>query len=64
MGEQLNLMLGNMKNAAERCDLMLQNKQMMQNREMRQETQWLQKHLQDMTNQIDVQVLRCIKIIC
>jgi len=57
MGEQLGMMLGNMKNAAERCNMMLQDQQMMQDREMRRETERLQKHLQDMTKQMDDAVM-------
>lgn len=51
--EQVHMALGNMKNAAERCDLMMQNKDMMQDKEMRQEMEQLQKHLGEMSQQAE-----------
>lgn len=51
--EQLHMALGNMKNAAERCDLMMQNKEMMRDKEMQQEMERLQKHLGEMSNQAE-----------
>lgn len=45
--------LGNMKNAAERCNLMQQDQQMMRNKEMKQDMDRLRQHLNDMTTQAD-----------
>lgn len=53
MGEQMGLMLGNMKNAAERCNLMLQDRQMMQDRDMRKDMDRIREHLHDMTGQLE-----------
>jgi hypothetical protein len=49
----MGMTLGNMKNAAERCDLMLQDREMMRDRDMQQEMQRMQRHLSDMTEQMD-----------
>ena len=51
--EQMGMTLGNMKNAAERCDLMLKDREMMRDRDMQQEMQRMQRHLSDMTEQMD-----------
>ena len=52
-GEQLALTIGTMKNAAERCNLMLQDQEMLQDREMRQEMERLRLHLNDMTGKAE-----------
>lgn len=51
--EQVHMALGNMKNAAERCDLMMQNQDMMRDKETRQEMEQLQKHLGEMSQQAE-----------
>jgi DNA replication protein DnaD len=56
MGEQMGLMLGNMKNTAERCNLMLQNETMMRDREMRQDMDRIRTQLKDMTGQLEESV--------
>jgi len=56
MGEQMGLMLGNMKNAAERCQLMLQDQTMMQDQQMRQDMDQIREQLRDMTGKIEESV--------
>lgn len=51
--EQMQMTLGNMKNAAERCNLMLQDRTMMRDRTMQRDMDQLRQHLQDMTGQMD-----------
>lgn len=51
--EQLGMTLGNMKNAADRCELMLQDREMMRDREMQQEMEQMQVHLSEMTEKMD-----------
>lgn len=51
--EEMQMTLGNMRNAAERCNNMLQDPAMMRERDMQQEMERLRLHLQDMTGQAD-----------
>lgn len=51
--EQIQMALGNMKNAAERCNLMLQDRQMMRDPSMMQDMEQLRRHLHDMTGQAE-----------
>jgi predicted PurR-regulated permease PerM len=53
MSEQMGMTLGSMKNAAERCEMMLQNKDMMQDRIMRRETDRLREHIHKMTGDME-----------
>ena len=50
-GEQLGLTIGNLKNAAERCNLMLQDPQM--DRVMQRDMEQLRQRLNDMTGQAE-----------
>lgn len=52
-GEQLGLTIGNLKNAAERCNLMLQDPQMNQDRVMQRDMEQLRQRLNDMTGQAE-----------
>jgi len=52
-GEQISMTLGNMKNAAERCDLMLRDREMMRDRDMQQDMDRMRNHLTDMTNEME-----------
>lgn len=52
MNEQLGLMAGQVKNAAERCELMLRDPELIRDREMEREMEQLRTHLQDMGAQI------------
>jgi len=52
-GENLGMTLGNMKNAAERCELMLRDREMMRDREMNQEMERMRRHLSDMTDEME-----------
>jgi len=52
-GEQLEITLGNMKNTAERCELMLQNRDMMRNQDMERDMQRMQRHLSEMNEAMD-----------
>lgn len=47
-GEQLEITLGNMKNTAERCEFMLQNRDMMRNQDMERDMQRMQRHFSEM----------------
>jgi hypothetical protein len=51
--EQMGMTLGNMKNAAERCDLMLNDPEMMRDQDMKQEMERMQRHLFDMTTEME-----------
>ena len=51
--EQLGLTIGNLKNAAERCNMMLQDRQMTQDRAMQQDMEQLRQRLNDMTGQAE-----------
>jgi hypothetical protein len=51
--EQLGLTIGNLKNAAERCTLMLQDREMAQDRVMQGEMEQLRQRLNDMTGQAE-----------
>lgn len=51
--EQMHMALGNMKNAVERCDIMLQNEEMIKDRNMQQEMDRLQEHLGEMSAQAE-----------
>lgn len=51
--EQLGLTIGNLKNAAERCNLMLQDRTMAQDRVMQRDMEQLRLKLNDMTGQAE-----------
>jgi hypothetical protein len=51
--EQLGLTIGNLKNAAERCNLMLQDPAMAQDRVMQRDMEQLRLRLNDMTGQAE-----------
>ena len=51
--EQLGLTIGNLKNAAERCNMMLQDPQMTQDRDMQQDMEQLRQRLNGMTGQAE-----------
>jgi len=51
--EQMQLTLGNMKNAADHCNIMLQDRDMMQERQMQRDMDQLRQHLQGMTGQAE-----------
>lgn len=51
--EQLGLTIGNLKNAAERCNLMLQDREMTQDRDMQKDMEQLRQRLNDMTGQAE-----------
>lgn len=52
-GEQLGLTIGNLKNAAERCKMMLQDPQMNQDRVMQRDMEQLRQRLNDMTDKAE-----------
>ncbi|MGM0506299.1 MAG: hypothetical protein ACQER4_03825 [Bacteroidota bacterium] len=52
-GEQLGMTLGNMKNAAERCELMQRDQEMMRDQEMRRDMDRMHEHLQSMTGNME-----------
>jgi hypothetical protein len=51
--EQMQMTLGNMKNAADRCNVMMQDQAMMRDRDMERDMDRLRQHLQDMTGQAE-----------
>jgi len=51
--EQMGMTLGNMKNAAERCEMMLKDREMMRDRQMQQDMERMKKHLSDLTTEMD-----------
>lgn len=52
-GDQLGLALGNMKNTANQCSQMLQNQEMMRDRNMQQDMNRMQQHLSGMAGQME-----------
>lgn len=55
--EQLGVTIGNMKNAADDCELMLQDREMMCDQDVQQETEKMKLHLSNMTEKMDEAVL-------
>lgn len=62
--EQMQMTLGNMKNAAEQFNLMFQDEEMMRDQEMRKDMEQLREHLQGMATQADeaLQVMERVRI--
>ena len=51
MNQRMQLTLGNLINAADHCNMMLQDRDMIQERQMQQDMNQLRQHLLDMTGQ-------------
>lgn len=56
LGEHLNAMAGQMKNAMERSKMMMQDQEWMRNREMERDMKRFREHMSDMTEQIEASV--------
>lgn len=52
-GEQMGMTLGSMRNAAERCEIMLRDRDMMRDGEMRRDMDRMRRHLSDMTDEME-----------